>query len=284
MHRQNYIFSKLLAASLGILISSVSLEVALRLRKGELFSTENQILKKARSRPNPCLSRLDSHLGWRTEANQSSSVPSKRDLNKKSYVSSNHFGLRNNNQNPPRWKEKKGFLALGDSFTFGDEVSDWETWPAQLEQLTGLRIFNAGACTYGLDQAYLRFQELVSQLPLQGVIIEITPDSIERTSRKGMLTSFFKKHITKPYYLLENGSLIGKSQQLSVLRRFLGYSYLFDFVFRKTALHWWWGIVDKRDYPKEFQTEESAEQTSCEILKEWRTKLASSKLLGIAVI
>jgi len=69
-----------------------------------------------------------------------------------------------------------------------------------------------------------------------------------------------------------------------VLRRFLGYSYLFDFVFRKTALHWWWGIVDKRDYPKEFQTEESAEQTSCEILKEWRTKLASSKLLGIAVI
>lgn len=90
-------------------------------------------------------------------------------------------------------------MTLGDSFTFGDEVSFWEAWHAQLEQLTRLRIFNAGACIYRLDQAYLRFQELVSQLPLQGVIIEITPDSIERTSRKGMITSFFKKHITKPH-------------------------------------------------------------------------------------
>src|SRR5690242_6715975 len=40
-------------------------------------------------------------------------------------------------------------LALGDSFTWGDHVSDWESWPARLEQLSGRKVVNGGVPGYG---------------------------------------------------------------------------------------------------------------------------------------
>ena len=43
-------------------------------------------------------------------------------------------------------------MAVGDSFTFGDEVNDGQTWPAQLQQLTGRRVINGGVSGYGFDQ------------------------------------------------------------------------------------------------------------------------------------
>src|SRR5690349_13483737 len=43
-------------------------------------------------------------------------------------------------------------LALGDSMTEGFAVGNDETWPAQLERLTGRRVLNAGVRGYGLDQ------------------------------------------------------------------------------------------------------------------------------------
>ena len=53
-------------------------------------------------------------------------------------------------------------LAVGNSFTFGDEVSDDATWPAQLEAETRRRVVNAGVFGYGLDQTILRAEQLVS--------------------------------------------------------------------------------------------------------------------------
>lgn len=43
-------------------------------------------------------------------------------------------------------------LAVGDSFTFGDEVDALEAWPAQLQALLGRRVLNGGVTGYGLDQ------------------------------------------------------------------------------------------------------------------------------------
>ena len=42
-------------------------------------------------------------------------------------------------------------LAVGDSFTFGAEVNDGQTWPAQLKLLTGRRVLNGGVSGYGFD-------------------------------------------------------------------------------------------------------------------------------------
>ena len=52
-------------------------------------------------------------------------------------------------------------LAVGDSFTFGADVSDEETWPAALERETGRRVVNAGVAGFGLDQTVLRAEQLV---------------------------------------------------------------------------------------------------------------------------
>ena len=51
-------------------------------------------------------------------------------------------------------------LAVGDSFTFGDEVNDGQTWPAQLQHLTGRRVLNGGVSGYGFDQTVLRAEQL----------------------------------------------------------------------------------------------------------------------------
>ncbi len=286
--------ARLFVVFLSIVATGGSLELALRIRKGELFSANNQILKKVKKRPNPCLSEPDSRLGWKTKLGQSSWVPAKRISSIKSYVSSNQLGLRNNGGHLPETKGAVGILALGDSFTFGDEVSDWETWPAQLEHLTGQPVFNAGTCTYGLDQAYLRYLEIQPLLKLKAIIIEITPDSIERTERTGMMTYFFKRHVTKPYFLLDAGRLkehpaqmldpVIEYEKLDLVRNVLGYSFVLDFIFRKTALVWWWGIPGPQSYPKEFKTGFDGYAVSCKILESWKSSLNANKLKGLVLI
>ena len=50
-------------------------------------------------------------------------------------------------------------LAIGCSFTRGDEVADEETWPAQIDRdRADLEIANMGVGGYGMDQALLRLR------------------------------------------------------------------------------------------------------------------------------
>ena len=44
----------------------------------------------------------------------------------------------------------------GDSFTQGNEVSDQDTYPAELERILGVPTANLGVSGYGPDQALLR--------------------------------------------------------------------------------------------------------------------------------
>ena len=98
----------------------------------------------------------DPNLGW---------VPTKghyfRRPQERSFV--NEFGLRSNGplSEPPNLEDSSAILAVGDFFTFGDRVSDHETWPAQLERLTGRQVLNGGVFGYGVDQAYLRAEALL---------------------------------------------------------------------------------------------------------------------------
>ena len=61
--------------------------------------------------------------------------------------------IRSNGTTPSQsYQSNKTILAVGDSFTFGDEVNDHEAWPAQLEQLLSHHVINGGVFGYGLDQ------------------------------------------------------------------------------------------------------------------------------------
>ena len=57
--------------------------------------------------------------------------------------------------------------VFGDSFTFSQEVSDAEAWPALLSGLLGCRVENYGVGGYGSDQAFLRFR----QTPARGRVV-----------------------------------------------------------------------------------------------------------------
>ena len=93
-------------------------------------------------------------------------------------------------------------LAVGDSFTFGDQVSDWETWPAYLSRLLGINVVNAGVVGYGLGQIYLRAAGWLEQNTAEGLILGIIPDDINRT---GLIA---RMGVPKPTYFLKGDDIV----------------------------------------------------------------------------
>lgn len=54
-------------------------------------------------------------------------------------------------------------LAVGDSFTFGNQLSDNETWVSCLEKKTGVKVLNGGIFGYGAAQSVLRAEEVLKK-------------------------------------------------------------------------------------------------------------------------
>lgn len=67
----------------------------------------------------------------------------------------------------------------GDSFTYGDEVSDAEAWSNVLSKKLGCRVANYGVGGYGTDQAFLRYRKNTSD-EARLVILGIFPDNVMR--------------------------------------------------------------------------------------------------------
>lgn len=81
-------------------------------------------------------------------------------------VSSNAAGARGTTEYPVAHDGRPRILAIGDSFTFGQEVDDHEAWTARLEQLDPQReVINLGGSAYGYDQALLSMREGLAYRP-----------------------------------------------------------------------------------------------------------------------
>ena len=143
-------------------------------------------------------------------------------------------------------------LAVGDSFTFGDEVTDRDTWPAQLQQITGRRVLNGGVSGYGFDQIVLRAEQLASRDTMaphdkpSDIVVAFIADDIRRTEMRRLWSA------DKPWFVIEGGKLELRGvpvppradpwATLSFWQKMLGYSYLFDFILRRLdLLHDWFG-------------------------------------------
>jgi hypothetical protein len=72
---------------------------------------------------------------------------------------------------------------LGDSFTFGLEVSYADSWGQQLERQLGdgAQVLNFGVDGYGVDQASLKYERQVRAWRPDVVILSIVDHDIERT-------------------------------------------------------------------------------------------------------
>ncbi len=99
--------------------------------------------------------------------------------------------------------------AFGDSFVYGNEVSDDDAWCAVLEAGSdALEVLNYGVGGYGLDQALLRFQREGMALHPGVVLIGFTPDDL------GRVVNVYRRFISsrelplaKPRFVLIGDSL-----------------------------------------------------------------------------
>jgi hypothetical protein len=137
-------------------------------------------------------------------------------------------------------------LAVGDSFTYGDEVSDGQTWPAQLQLLTGRRVLNGGVSGYGFDQIVLRAERLAAKYKPSVIVVSFIADDIRRTEMRRLWSA------DKPYFVQSDGGLqlqgvpvpsrAEAASTLTLWQWTLGYSYLFDTILRRLdLLHDWYG-------------------------------------------
>jgi len=150
-------------------------------------------------------------------------------------------GFRRSAAMPERGATPEGgvILAVGDSFTFGEEVKDDETWPAYLQQLLGRRVLNAGVSGYGFDQIVLRAEKLVPDLHPSKIVVGFIADDIVRTEMRRRWSA------EKPYFDIQHGALVlhrvsvpqpDPNTSLGFLERTLGYSYLLDFILSRLDL------------------------------------------------
>jgi hypothetical protein len=224
--------------NLTLLIASVILlllvlEVGLRAYHGKWEYKNLRI-------PNPPLMSdsvhtFDAELGWVPKQNaQTTNVWG-------ATVTTLKDGIRSNGSGEVRDGTDDPILAVGDSYTWGDQVSDWETWPAQLEKLTGRRVINGGVAGYGIDQSFLRARRLLSQYRFSTVIFSFIPDDIGRCELSRRTSA------AKPYFDFNNGRLTLENVPVpppsprpgSEPIIALEHSYLVHSVMKRLFPEWW---------------------------------------------
>jgi hypothetical protein len=219
-------------AAFSVFATLLALEVALRLYHGQLFTLRSQLTPPPNRAANP-LALYDAELGWVPRPGAFEPGPDDK-------WSVGASGLRNNGNAltsaaPP-------IVVVGDSFTFGDEVQDHETWPAELERLLGVPVLNGGVFAYGVDQAFLRASRLIEAHHPATVVLAFISDDITRAE-------FAYYSGWKPYFAFENGQLTLKNvpvpeglvptPRLGTLRKILSYSFVSSALLRRLAPGWW---------------------------------------------
>lgn len=228
-------FLGLLVVVLSVCLTAVALELMLRIYHGKLLDVES--ITHGRT-VNP-IADYDPRLGW---------VPSAGRFGRPGWSwSVDETGLRHNGR--PATLGGRCIVTVGDSFTFGDEVDDADTWPAQLEAILHERVLNAGVFAYGVDQAYLRAEKLLPVHEPRVVVLAFISNDIDRTE-----LSYYHRR-WKPYFEYGSGGLQLRnvpvpegrvaSQPFSGLNRAVGYSYLANAVLMRTPLGAWYAGPDR---------------------------------------
>jgi hypothetical protein len=140
---------------------------------------------------------------------------------------------RSNGAPPPPGRP---VLAVGDSFTFGDEVDDADTWPAQLERALAVPVVNGGVFGYGLDQIALRAEALLAAGDASALVVNIVPNDVLRCE-------YAYRYAWKPWFTVEDGALVLEGVPVPPPdqappaepppRRWLRWSFLADLLYRR---------------------------------------------------
>jgi len=128
-------------------------------------------------------------------------------------LNSNSAGMRGRHEfSKTPLDGKTRILLLGDSFTFGEEVSDSETYAQQLQQLLpNAEILNLGVHGYGHDQMLVYFREEGCHYDPDLVIVGFVQDDMRRN-----LLEF--RDYSKPRFELAKGDLAPRNLSIPAPR------------------------------------------------------------------
>ncbi len=149
-------------------------------------------------------------------------------------------------------------LATGDSFTYGAEVADGETWPALLQADLKRKVLNAGVVGYGLDQIVLYTERLVAQDKPGLLVVGFIADDLQRSEYRRLWGK------ERPYFELGQGKPEGKLAlrnvpvpqnapipwHLRMLRDVFGWSALLETIMRRAGDPYEWQAAGVRVLPR----------------------------------
>ncbi|MFQ5620564.1 MAG: hypothetical protein ACE5FT_01830 [Candidatus Nanoarchaeia archaeon] len=145
----------------------------------------------------------DPELGWVRKPN-TSKVEKSLEGDKTFHV--NDIGSRTN---PGHEDLPMKVVSYGDSYTFGREINDNETFQHFLAKKLKCNIGNFGVGNYGLDQAFLRFKrECDKWKKAKTLLIGVVPDTVQRNL--AMWKHFSEYGNTfgfKPRFIIEDNKL-----------------------------------------------------------------------------
>ncbi len=163
---------------------------------------------------------FDVDLGWSRKPNTTKNEQGKEEI---TTYHINKLGQRLN----PNYDEKPILIStFGDSFTFGRQVNDHETYQSYLSKLSDSNVLNYGVGNYGLDQALLRLKKEYSKNKTKVVILGAVPSTIVRVlcvwkhyNEFGNILAF------KPRFYVENNKLILKENIINSREKFINYAH-----------------------------------------------------------
>jgi hypothetical protein len=192
----------LLLSVVSIFVSILVCEVLVRVINNKpIFSLENWVTTKLEERANTLTAEYDSTLGWRAIPNLSLVGDSANNPDAPDYshlrVNTNGYGYRftgsASGSGGPR------ILVVGDSFTWGSEVSDTETYPAYLASfLNNSEVINAAYGGWGTDQIWLRAKDVAQREKPHVLIISPLTNDLLRNAYRRYGRAF------KPHYGLDD--------------------------------------------------------------------------------
>jgi len=141
------------------------------------------------------LSRYHDLLGYIPKEGFSSLVNDQGWKNKQVTIDQNGFRI-NGNKSMTLNKDSL-ILSIGDSFTFGAQVNDVETWPACIELKTKRKTLNAGVFGYGSAQSVRRASLIMKQQDVHTVIFSVYINSNFHRDKLKFRTGFPRPAIIK---------------------------------------------------------------------------------------
>ena len=145
---------------------------------------------------------------------------------KNTKVSINNIGFRDNDNEDLEFSENNRILIIGDSFAFGDQVSNNQTWASCIERKLKIRTDNGGVGGYGAAQSILRAQYEIAKRNYSTVIWSILFVDFSRD---------LHSNLNFPTVLKKDGKLYHKKIRInyekeknsSIKNFLLQYSFLF---------------------------------------------------------